>query len=46
MNFLNAKLWEKTHGEAYEKWRTSRWIESSHETQVFLNHILPLGREH
>ncbi|MBN8542363.1 MAG: DEAD/DEAH box helicase family protein [Deltaproteobacteria bacterium] len=42
--FLNSKRWEAIHGEKYEKWRTSRWIDSSRETQIFLDHVLPLGR--
>jgi superfamily II DNA or RNA helicase len=41
--FLTSKKWEAIYGEQYEKWRTGRWIESSRETQAFLNHLLPLG---
>jgi len=44
VTFLTASLWERTHGEAYENWRKSRWASSSKETQAFLNHVLPLGR--
>lgn len=42
--FLSAKKWEQLHGEKYELWRKSRWIDSSNVTQVFLNHLFPLGR--
>lgn len=42
-DFLTSKKWEAIHGEKYERWRAGRWVESSKETQVFLNHLLPLG---
>ena len=41
--FLEAKTWEKVHGESYEAWRKDRWASSFAETQKFLEHLLPLG---
>ena len=41
--FLEAKTWEKVHGESYEVWRKDRWASSCTETQKFLEHLLPLG---
>jgi superfamily II DNA or RNA helicase len=43
-NFITAQVWEKTYGEAYEKWRKDRWANSCLETRTFLEHVLPLGR--
>lgn len=43
-SFLTAKTWESRFGEQYELWRKDRWVTSCKETQIFLNHILPLGR--
>lgn len=43
-DFLTSKKWEAVYGENYEKWRTSRWVDSCRETQIFLDHLLPLGR--
>lgn len=42
--FLEARAWEKIHGESYESWRKDRWSSSCRQTQVFLDHLLPLGR--
>ncbi len=42
--FLTASKWEAIHGEKFEAWRKSRWIDSIRETQIFLNHLLPLGK--
>lgn len=44
-DFLYAKKWEKIYGELYEVWRKGRWLESSAETQTYLNHHIPLGRK-
>ena len=41
--YLDAAQWEKTYGEAYEKWRKERWVASSDITRKFLEHLLPLG---
>ena len=41
--YLDAAQWEKTYGEAYEKWRKDRWVASSDITRKFLEHLLPLG---
>jgi superfamily II DNA or RNA helicase len=43
-DFLTSKKWEAIHGESYEKWRASRWIDSCRETQILLNHLFPLGK--
>lgn len=42
-SYLDAAQWEKTYGEAYEKWRKERWVASSDITRKFLEHLLPLG---
>lgn len=41
--FLTSGKWEALHGEKFETWRKNRWVESPRETQIFLNHLIPLG---